>query len=53
MEDKAFGWLLILMGTIMLCAFLGMGIQQHNEHECRMEAMKSLTDPKLIAEVCK
>lgn len=43
---------LIGVATFILIATVSI-VAESNQHECRMEAMKALTDPKLIAEICK
>lgn len=45
-------WIIAAVTIIMLSSFVGMGLEQHNRHECRMEALKALQDPKMIKEIC-
>ena len=45
-------WFLVFAAFIMFGAFGGMALEQHNLHECRMEAIKALQDPKMIKEIC-
>ena len=43
---------IIGVATIILITTVTV-VTESNDHECRMEALKALTDPKLIAEICE
>ena len=44
---------LVFMVVIFSGAFGGMAYDNHLKHECRMEALKALTDVSRINEICK
>lgn len=44
---------LIFVVVIMGGLFLGLAYESHLKHECRMEALKALTDTSRINEICK
>lgn len=42
-----------LVGIAVILLIFGTAlITENNQHECRMEAMKALTDPSRIKEIC-
>jgi hypothetical protein len=43
----------VLMGIFVVGLFGGMTYDSHLKHECRMEALKALTDVSRINEICK
>ena len=44
---------LIFVVVIMGSMFLGLAYDSHLKHECRIEALKALTDVSRINEICK
>lgn len=43
----------VLMGVVACAMFGGMAYDTYLKHECRIEALKALTDASRINEICK
>ena len=46
-------WIMIAVMVIMLGAFTGMTLEQHDLNQCRIEALKAQVKPELIQGICK
>ena len=46
-------WIMIAVMVIMLGAFTGMALEQHERNQCSIEALKALVKPELIHGICK
>lgn len=52
MNTKELIAFLVFVVVIMGGMFLGLAYDSHLKHECRMEALKALTDVSRINEIC-
>jgi hypothetical protein len=50
METK---WIVIGVVSWFACMFLGMGLSEYYNHECRMAAMQADYSKEAIKELCK
>ena len=50
METK---WIVIGVVSWFACMFIGMGMSEYYNHECRMAAMRAQMDLNKIKELCK
>jgi hypothetical protein len=46
-------WIMITFAVIMLGAFTGMALEQHERNQCRIEALRALVKPEVIQDICK
>lgn len=46
-------WIVIGVVCVFACMSIGMGLQQYENHQCRMEAIKALVSPEAIPNLCK
>lgn len=53
MEFSEFKWLAIMVVVIMLGAYVGMALEQHEKSQCRIAAIQAGKNSTEIETICK